>query len=209
MIFFDCATAPSPRRARMFLAEKGLAPETREVSLIKGEQMTPDFLSVNPRATVPVLVTEGGATLTENLAIAVYLNRIQPDPPLIGTTAEEEAEILMWNAISEAQGGSAVAEALRNGNPHMKGRAITGPQNYEQIPELAQRGMARWAAFKDLMNDHLADREFVAAEQFSLADITTFVFCDFARVIKDPVTDEHANLKSWFDRIVARPSASL
>jgi glutathione S-transferase len=51
MIFYDCSTAPNPRRARMFIAEKGLEIETRDISIAKGEQLGPDFLKVNPRGT--------------------------------------------------------------------------------------------------------------------------------------------------------------
>ena len=69
---YDCSTAPSPRRARMFLAEKGLEWETIEVDLRSAEQLKPDFLAINPKATVPALVTENGEVIAENLAIAAY-----------------------------------------------------------------------------------------------------------------------------------------
>ena len=102
----------------------------------------------------------------------------------------------------------AVGEALRNGNPHMANRALPGPQNYAQIPELAQRGLKRFAAFKDMLNTHLEGRDYIAVSSFSFADISAYVFCDFARVIKMRVTDEHPHLKAWFDRVSERPSAS-
>lgn len=209
MIFYDCATAPSPRRARMFLAEKGLTPETREISLTKAEQLSPDFLAINPGATVPVLVTDTDLALTENIAIAAYLEAVHPEPPLMGQTPEEKAEILMWNARTEAQLGMAVAEALRNGNPHMKGRALPGPDNFEQIPELAERGLARIALFFDRLDAHLEGRDFVATDRFTLADITAYVFVDFARVVKVRVDDTRPNLKRWYDAMAARPSAAL
>ncbi len=85
MLFYDCATAPNPRRARMFIAEKGLEIETRDVSIAKGEQLDATFLVVNPRATIPVLVTDQGAALTENLGIAAYLEAQFPEPPLMAT----------------------------------------------------------------------------------------------------------------------------
>jgi len=81
MIFYDCSTAPSPRRARMFIAEKGLDVETKDVNLGKGEQLLPEFLAINPRATVPVLVTDDQVVLTENIAIATYLEELHPTPP--------------------------------------------------------------------------------------------------------------------------------
>lgn len=209
MIFFDCSTAPSPRRARMFIAEKGLTVDTREISLAKGEQLSAEFLTVNPGATVPTLVTDTGLTLTENIAIAAYLEAIHPEPPLMGRTPEEKAEILMWNARLEQQLGLAVAEALRNANPHMKGRALPGPDDFEQIPALAERGLQRTTLFFDRLDEHLATRDHIAANGFSLADITGYVFVDFARVVKIRVDDSRPNLKRWYDAIAARPSASL
>ena len=209
MIFYDCSTAPSPRRARMFIAEKGLEIDTREVSLLKAEQLSPEFLAINPSATVPVLVTDDGTPLTENLGIAAYLEATFPEPPLMGTTPQEKGEILMWTAIAEMQGGLPVAEALRNSNPHMKGRAIPGPANFDQIPELAERGMTRIGLFFDKVNTHLEGRDFVATDRFTLADITAFVLIDFARVVKIRVTDTHPHLLRWYETIKARPSASL
>ncbi|MEC7258036.1 MAG: glutathione S-transferase [Pseudomonadota bacterium] len=209
MIFYDCSTAPSPRRARMFIAEKGLTIETREVSIAKGEQMAPEFLAVNPRATVPVLVTAGGATLTENLGIAAYLEAFQPEPPLMGRTPEEKGQVLMWNAIAEQQGAQPIAEALRNSNPHMKDRALPGPANHAQIPELAERGLARTAAFFDLLEGRLGESPFLAADHFTLADITAFVFVEFARVIKMRVPETHKATLTWRDNIRERPSAQL
>ncbi|MBR9842483.1 MAG: glutathione S-transferase [Rhodobacteraceae bacterium] len=209
MIFYDCATAPSPRRARMFIAEKGLTPETREVSLAKGEQLAPEFLAVNPGATVPTLVTDTGLALTENIAIAAYLEASHPEPPLMGQTPEDKAEILMWNARIEQQLGMAIAEALRNGNPHMKGRALPGPDDFEQIPALAERGLSRTRLFFDRLDAHLANRDYIATDRFTLADITGFVFVDFARVVKIRVDDTRPNLKRWYDTIAARPSATL
>jgi Glutathione S-transferase, N-terminal domain len=61
MKFYDCATAPSPRRVRIFLAEKGLSIPTVQIDLRNGEQFTPAFRAINPDCTVPVL--KGGSNL--------------------------------------------------------------------------------------------------------------------------------------------------
>ena len=209
MLFYDCPTAPNPRRARMFIAEKGLQIETRDVSIAKGEQLSPQFRKINPRATLPVLVTEGGQVLTENLGIAAYLEAAFPEPPLMGRDAEEKGAVLMWNTIVEQQGGMPVAEALRNGNPHMKDRAIPGTVNFPQIPELAERGMQRIGLFFELLEKRFAQCPYLAGDAFSLADITCFVFVDFARVVKRRIPEENTATQAWFDRIKARPSASL
>ncbi len=208
MIFYDCSTAPSPRRARMFLVEKGIEIETHEINIAKGEQLSPEFLAVNPRATVPVLITDKGNTLTENIAIAAYLEAKFPDTPLMGETADARALVLMWNAICEAQGGIPIADALRNSNPHMKSRAIPGPSNYEQIPELAARGLSRVAEFYALLEERLSESAYLASDSFSMADITGFVFCDFARVIRTPIPDSCPATQAWFAGIKSRSSAS-
>ena len=209
MIFYDCSTAPSPRRARMFIAEKGLDIDTRDISIARGEQLSPEFLAVNPGATVPVLVTEDGLMLNENIGIATYLEARFPEPPLMGTTPEEKGMIATWNAICEQQMGLAVAEALRNSSPRMQGRALPGQRNYDQIPELAERGFARIAAFYDLLERRLGDSAFLATDQFTLADITGYVLVDFARVVRQPIPEGNSATRAWFDAIQQRPSAAL
>ena len=209
MIFYDCSTAPNPRRARMFIAEKGLSIETHDISMIKNEQRSESFLKINPRATIPVLITDEGSTLTENLAIATYLEAKHPEPPLMGRTPDEKGLVSMWNAIAEQNCGLSIGEAFRNSHPAMKDRALPGPVNYPQIPELAERGRARLAVFFDDLENRLKDSPFIAADHLTLADITTFVFIDFARVIKTRIPEGNTVTRAWFDAISARPSASL
>ena len=114
---YDCATAPSPRRARILLAEKGIAHETVQVDLRNGEQLGEAFRRINPQCTVPALRTEEGCLLTDNAAITAYLEALHPEPPLLGTTPLEKAEIASWNWRVEFECFLAIAEALRNGSP--------------------------------------------------------------------------------------------
>jgi len=209
MILYDYSTAPNARRARMFIAEKGLNIQTKEVDLSKGEQLLTGFLAVNPRATVPVLVIDEETVLTENIAIATYLEELHPNPPLLGVTVNEKASIIMWNNIVEQYGLLSIADALRNGNPHMKGRALTGQVNFEQIPELAERGMVRTRIFFDMVESRLKESLFLASEKFSMADIAAFVAIDFARVIKVRIPENHTATIAWFEGIKKRPSASV
>ena len=209
MKFYDCSTAPSPRRARMFIAEKGLQIETCEISIAKGEQLGADFLAINPAATVPVLVTGAGDTLTENIAIATYLEAAFPDPPLMGVTPSEKAQVAMWNAICEQKGGLPIAEVLRNTHPAMKDRAIPGQQNHAQIPALAERGGARLTEFFTQIENRLGDTPYLAGDNFTLADITGFVLIDFAKVIGRKIPADHFHSLAWFNAIKSRPSANI
>src|SRR6516162_9396157 len=96
MKFYDCATAPSPRRVRIFLAEKGLTVPTVQVDLRNGEQFTPAFRALNPDCMVPVLELDNGAVITDIIAICRYFEELYPDPPLMGRSAEERAIIESW-----------------------------------------------------------------------------------------------------------------
>ncbi|MBC7477034.1 MAG: glutathione S-transferase, partial [Pseudorhodobacter sp.] len=121
---YDCATAPSPRRARIFLAEKGVDHETVQVDLRNSEQLSSAYQTINPQCTIPALRTKEGAILTDNAAIAAYLEASYPEPPLLGTTPIEKAQIASWNWRVEFEGLLAVAEALRNSAPAMVNRAL-------------------------------------------------------------------------------------
>jgi glutathione S-transferase len=203
---YDCATAPSPRRARILLAEKGIPHETVQVDLRNGEQMQEAFRRINPHCTVPALRTDEGAVLTDNAGITAYLEALKPEPPLLGRTPLEKAEIASWNSRIEFEGLFAVMEGLRNASPAMVDRALPGPRNYPQIPELAQRGVARVQEFFEMLDARLRDRAFVATDRFSVADITAVVAVDFARAVKVRVGEQHPNLQRWRVEMAQRPS---
>ena len=206
MTLYDCATAPSPRRARIFLAEKGITHHTVQIDLRNAEQMSDAFRAINPQCTVPALQTEEGAVLTDNAAIAAYLEAHCPNPPLLGVTALDKAEIASWNWRIEFEGLMAIAEALRNSAPAMVNRALPGPVDYAQIPELAQRGLARVQQFMQMLDQHLEGRDFIAAIQFSVADITAVVAVDFARVVRVKPAEGHLNLWRWREGMGVRGS---
>jgi len=206
---YDCSTAPSPRRTRILLAEKGVAHETVEIDLRRGEQLGDAFRAVNPQCTVPVLRTDDGLLLTDNAAITAWLEARFPEPPVLGVTPAERAEIASWNWRVEFEGLLAIAEAMRNSAPALAERALAGPVNYAQIPELAQRGQARARQLFAALNERLAGRDFLAADRFSVADITAVVAVDFARVIKLRVDGQVPELQRWRAGMALRPSMTL
>lgn len=207
MKFYDCGTAPSPRRVRVFIAEKGVDIESIEVDLGSGEQFTEAFRRINPDCVVPVLELDDGTILSEVVAICDYLESLYPEPPLMGKTALERASVLMWNAKVEQLGLWAMAEAFRNSVKGLSNNAVTGPDSYPQIPDLAERGRQRVARFFERLDNELAEREFVAGDFYSMADISAMVVVDFAAWIKISVPEEAVNLKRWYGAVAARPSA--
>jgi glutathione S-transferase len=206
---YDCATAPSPRRARILLAEKGVAHETVQVDLRSGEQFGEAYRRVNPQCTVPALRTDQGSILTDNAAIAAWVEARFPEPPLMGLSPEEKAEIASWNWRIEFEGFLAIAEALRNSSPAMANRALPGAVDYPQIPELAARGLARVGQFFVTLDERLAGRDFVATDRFSIADIIAVVAVDFARIVKLKPGEQHPHLLRWRAAMAERPSMSL
>lgn len=208
MKFYDCKTAPSPRRVRIFLAEKGIDVDTVQIDLASGEQYGEAYRKINPDCVVPALELDDGSFISEVLAICQYFEELQPEPPLMGQGIEERARVTMWNSKIEQQGLLPMADAFRNAVKGLKGRAVTGPEPYEQIPELAERGRQRVAQFFRRLDEQLADRAFVAGDNFSMADISAMVLVDFARWIKLDLPDDAAHLARWYGEVSARPSAA-
>ena len=91
----------------------------------------------------------------------------------------------------------------------MANRALPGAVDYPQIPALAERGLARVAQFFTLLNERLAGHDFIAADRFSVADITAVVAVDFARVVKQKPGEQHPHLLRWRAAMAGRPSMSL
>jgi glutathione S-transferase len=209
IVLYDCATAPSPRRARIALAEKGVAHETVQIDLRSNEQHGQAYRCINPQCTVPAMRTEDGLLLTDNAAISAWLEARFPQPALQGITPAEKAEVASWNWRIEFDGLLAIAEALRNGSPAMANRALPGPVDYAQIPELAERGRARVQQFFETLDARLAGRDFIATDRFSAADITAVVAVDFARAVRIKPGEAHPQLQRWRAAMAQRPSMSL
>lgn len=209
MRLYDYAPAPSPRRVRIFLAEKGIELPTVQIDLRAGEQFAESFRAINPDCTVPVLELDDGSRIADAIAICTYFEALQPAPPLMGRDPIARATIAAAERRAERDGFYAMVEAFRNSTPAFKAHALPGPDSYEQIPALAERGRARMARFFASMDAALADRPFVAGADYSIADITTLVTVDFAKWIKLAIPDECANLRRWYASVAARPSAKV
>lgn len=209
MKFYDCKTAPSPRRVRIFIAEKRIDIESIEVDLANREQLGTEFKEINPDCTVPVLELDDGTRLTEIFAICQYLDEAFPEPQLMGVSTVDRALVTMWNTKIEHQGLAAMAECLRNRVKGMQGRALTGPDDYAQIPELVDRGRRRFEIFMKKMDRHLKDSAFVVGDAFTIADISLLVAIDFAAWSKISIDEGMVNLRRWYEVVSARPGAQV
>ena len=208
MKLYDCTTAPSPRRVRIFLAEKTASIELVQVDLRKGEQLGDAFRKINPDCTVPVLELDDGTRISEVVAICQYLERKFPEPPLMGRDPVEQATITMWNTKIEQNGIAPLADHFRNRSKGLINRALPGRENYPQIVELADRGKQRAEAFFERLDGQLHGRRFVAGDEFSIADISALVMVDFAAWSKITIGATQQNIRRWYDEVATRPSAS-
>lgn len=207
MKLYDYAMAPNPRRARMFLAEKGIEIEKVQVDIPAGENLAPEFLAINPRGLLPTLVLDDGTAIDESVAICQYFEELHPEPALMGADAKSKAVIASAQRHMEWDGLMPVAEAFRNGNPAFANRATPGAKGVATVPALVERGTAGAQRFLAALNNTLAEAEYVAGDAFSIADITAFCVVDFAKWIKIRAGDEHPHVQRWYAAVSARPSA--
>ena len=209
MTLYHSPDSPNSRRVRIFVAEKGLSIPFSPIDLARGEQHSEAYRAINPRRVVPTLALEDGTAIGEVLAIWRYLEETYPDRPLLGASPKDKAIVTMWERRAELEGFAAVIEGVRNAAPGLKGRAISGPHDYEQIPALVERGKLRVANFYSDFDSRLAEVPFVGGATFSVADITTFVIVDFATCSRHArPSGARGALRRWYATVSARPSAA-
>ena len=195
--------APNPRRLALFLKLKGLAIDTRQVDLLANEQLGDAYRQINPALSVPALVLDDGTVLTEVIGMYTYLDELHPQPPLMGSTAAERAQVISWCHRLFSGLMMAIAGALRNRGKSFINRALPGPLDTPQIPELVERGLLQIGYILPELDAHLANSKWVAGDNFSIADIDLLVCIDFLAWIRQSVPDECTRLKDWYQRACA------
>lgn len=201
MKIIETRRAPNPRRVRIFLAEKGIDIEYEEISLFELDHKKPPFTDINPRRRVPALVLDDGTAICETVAICRYFEEIQPEPVLMGSGAVGKAQTEMWQRWVELDLFWTFAQVFR----HSVERMATLEQ--PQIPEWAEANRPRVLEFLGFLDGALADKPFIAGENFSIADITGLVAVDFLAVANMERPPELENLARWYDEVSSRPSA--
>jgi glutathione S-transferase len=201
MLLYHDLRAPNPRRVRIFLAEKGVAYDTIEVSIAAAEHHKPEFRKKNPLSLLPVLELADGKVLRESMAICRYIEELHPEPNLFGADAWERAQIEQWNRHAELEVLLPIAQVFRNTNAFWVGRIKQSPEYAEIMRDLVS---ARF----DWIEEELTRRPYLAGPRFTVADITALCAVDFGKVSNLRVkADTHPNLAAWHARVSARPSA--
>ena len=200
MRLHDSRTAPNPRRARIFLAEKGIEVPTVEVDIAKRENATPEFLKLNPLGRLPVLELDDGSSICESVAICRYFEELHPEPNLLGASPRERAEIEMWQRRMELEVFLPISMTFRHTHAFFRGR-------YPQVAEWGEESRRHAEHSLRWLDRELGGREFVAGARYTIADITALCALDFGRVTGIRIQPEQEHLKRWHEAVSARPSA--
>lgn len=201
MKLYDGGRAPNPRRVTVFLAEKGIEVEKVPVDMGQLGHKSEEVTRLNPLQRLPVLVLDDGTAISESVAICRYFEELHPEPPLMGTDARDKAIVEMWNRRLELIFLGAVANAFRHTHPAM--------QEWEK-PQLAEWGeinRPKALAFLELLDKELADREFIAGDRFTIADITGMIGFEFMKPARIERPEHLANVMRWYQAVSSRPSA--
>lgn len=202
MKLYDAPFAPNPRRVRWVMAEKGIDDvEFVPLSLLDGEHKQPAYLAKAGLAQLPALELDDGAVICESIAICRYLESLRPEPNLFGRTPEETAQIEMWLRRVEMLLATPMMMWVRHTAPPLAALETPNPAVAAYMQAQAMQGL-------ELLDARLADREWLAADRLTMADIAAFIGIDFGRLIRFRPPESLHNLSRWAGAMRQRPAAS-
>jgi glutathione S-transferase len=192
--------APNPRRLALFMQYKGIEINSEQIDMMNAEQLADHYRQINPECTVPALQLDDGTLLTEVIGICTYLEALYPDRPLLGSSPLEKALVASWSHRVLMWVSAPIAGMLRNRSKAFANRALPGPLDIPQIPELVERGTLQLDHALPKLDAELADRPWLAGDNFTFADIELLVAIDFMAWVKHPVPEGCTHLKTWYQR---------
>jgi len=201
---FYTGMGPNPRTVRIFMAEKGIEIPLEQVDLLGGENRRPPYTDRNPAGQLPCLELDDGSHLAEITAICEYLEEIQPEPPLIGTTPEERSQTRMWTRRIDLN----ILEPLANGFRFGEGLGIF-KDRIRVIPQAADDLKATAREKLEWLNGMIEGREFIVDNRFTLADVMLYAFLEFGATVGQPLDAKFDNLQGWYTRVASRPSIEV
>ncbi len=192
-------TTPNGHKITIFLEETGLPYKILPINISKGDQFKPEFLAIAPNNRMPAIVdhapADGGAPLSvfESGAILVYL--AEKSGRFLPRDLRGRNEVMQW--LFWQMGGLG---PMAGQNHHF---ALYAP---EKIPYAIDRYVRETSRLYQVLDNRLADREYVAGE-YSIADMACYPWIvPWKRQSQD--LDKFPNLKRWFDAIAARTAVA-
>jgi len=199
MKVYGAKAGGNPVRVALFLAEKGVEMEFVAVDLLNGAHRSAEFAAKNPFLEIPVLELDDGSCISESLAICRYLERVYPEPCLMGATPLEEATIEMWQRRVEFHIYLPARAVVRHTAPYLK---VLEPV---QITEWAELNRPLISKGLELIDQQLADHPFVAGEHYSVADITLLFAMTMLERLGISAADGGGNVEGWYNDVRQRP----
>jgi glutathione S-transferase len=201
MKLYSLKGAPNPRRVRIFLAEKRVSLPVEEFELEKGLHRQPDFLKRNPLGLLPVLELDDGRTICESVAICRHFDEMIPEPPLFGRSSRERVDVEMWSRHMEHELLVPMIDVFVHTHPLWAGKRAQIPA-YGELRHGQMTERLRW------IDEVLKDREFIAGDRYTIADITAQVAVLTGRAVaRLEIPDDHTNLARWWKAVSTRPTA--
>lgn len=202
MIRFYFHPTPNPAKIALFLEETGLPYEVIPVDTSRGEQHRPAFRSINPNGKVPAIVDTDGprskpTRVFDSTAILLYL--AEKTGKLLGAP-DDRPELLSWLLFIASGLGPFSGQAV-----HFQ---FAAPEGLAYAVNRYRREAQR---HYQVLNDHLAGRQFMVGDTYTIADISAWGWLDRAsRVMKgaDDPLDPYPHLKRLFQTVDARPAVA-
>ena len=182
------------------LADKGVSIDLVRVSLLEGENRTPEFLERNPQGKLPVLELDDGTNLTESLAIIEYFEELYPEPPMIGVTPEERAQVRSVERLADIGVLMPIARAVH---------ATRSPVGLPPNPPLAEAALEALEGGLARLDARLASSPFLAGDRVSIADCTLWAALGFGSTFGIEANPQNENVSRWRQEFGERPSTQL
>jgi GST-like protein len=199
MIDLYYAPTPNGLKLKLFMEESGIPHRVLPVRLSAGEQFAPEFLAVSPNNKIPALVDHdppggGGApiSLFESGAMLLYL--AEKAGRFLPTDVRGRAEVTQWLFWQMAGLGPMAGQA-----GYFR---VYAP---EHVAFAVKRYTDETRRLYGVLDRRLADREFVAGEDYSIADMACYPWIVPHEGHGQDLTD-FVHLKRWFERVGARPA---
>ncbi len=190
MKLYDFYESGNGYKARLLLAQLGLAYERIELDILMGATRTPEFLAINPNGRIPVLELDDGARLAESNAILCYLAE---GTPFLPDDRLERARALQWLFFEQYSHEPFIA-TLRFW--HFSGQA---EQKKREIEERKPRGDEALG----VMEQHLTGHDFFAGG-YGVADIALYAYTHVAHEGGYDLSPYPA-VNAWLERVRAQP----
>lgn len=202
MKLYNNEMANSPRKVRMFIAEKNISDiEIINIDLMSGEHKTPEYRAIAPNSRIPALELDDGTVIMESTAICRYLESLYPEPNLFGESAIEIASIEMWQARIYNELMIPLAMAFRHLHPGMSNMEI---QNKDFGETQKSIGIKSLKYFDTV----LSESKFVASDRFTFADIQMITTTDFFIGLNRLSMGDYPEIKRHFNLMSERSSFS-